>query len=96
MKFENTGFDFDSLVNLIVYKDDFKKFLLDMQNEMRIRRAMEEDPGDRLLIGTRLIDDIMDRMETLESARVQYLENKRKEEEEARAKEEEENANRPK
>lgn len=87
MKFETTGIDFDSLVNLIVYRDDFVKFLLDVQNGWRIRRAMQEDEGDRLLAATRAVDEIIAKLDMLEEVRAEYV--RAKEEEERKKREEE-------
>jgi len=42
---------------------------------------MGEDPADKLLIGTRVIDDIIQRIESLEQVRAEYFEQKAKEEE---------------
>lgn len=78
--FKNTGIEIDDLVKIIVAEKEIKCFLLDIQNEYRIQRAMGEDPADRLLIGTRVIDDIINRIEGLEKARAEYFEQKAKEE----------------
>ena len=73
--------EIDDLVKNIVAEKEIKGFLLDIQNEYRIQRAMEEDPADKLLIGTRVIDDIIQRIEPLEKVRAEYFEQKAKEEE---------------
>ena len=78
--FKPTGIEIDDLVKLIVAEKEITKFLLDVQNEYRIQRAMWEDEWNKLLIGTRVIDDILNRLATLEKARAEYFEQKAKEE----------------
>jgi hypothetical protein len=41
--FKPTGIEIDDLVKLIVVEKEITKFLLDVQNEYRIQRAMGED-----------------------------------------------------
>jgi hypothetical protein len=83
--FKPTGIEIDDLVKLIVAEKEITKFLLDVQNEYRIQRAMGEDEGNKLLIGTRVIDDILNRLSLLEKARAEYFEQKAKEEAENNA-----------
>lgn len=78
--FKPTGIEIDDLVKLIVAEKEITKFLLDVQNEYRIQRAMGEDEWNKLLIGTRVIDDILNRLSSLEKARAEYFEQKAKEE----------------
>lgn len=78
--FKPTGIEIDDLVKLIVAEKEITKFLLDVQNEYRIQRAMSEDEWNKLLIGTRVIDDILNRLATLEKARAEYFEQKAQEE----------------
>jgi len=87
MQFTQEGLNIDSLVNIITYQKDFEAYLLDIQNDYRFQRAMGEDEGDRLLTGTRVIDDIISRMSHLEKAREEYF--KALKEAEAKKREEE-------
>ena len=57
------------MVDLIVKKDSFVAFLLDIQNEWRSMRAISKDPEDRLLIGSESIDEIVNRLEKLDAIR---------------------------
>ena len=82
MQFQPTGFEIEDIVKIIQNRDSIVKFLLDVQNEWRISRAIQKDPDDRWLIGSESIDEIIKRLGTLEEFRLQYLEQKRKENEE--------------
>lgn len=72
----------ENMVNVLAYQKDFEAFLLDLQHRYRIERSLTEDPNDRLLTATRVIDDILHTVPTLEEARKQYLEEKRRQERE--------------
>lgn len=72
----------EGMINIISYEKDFINFLLDIQSDYRIQRALWEDEWDRLLNWTRIIDDIISRIPQLNQARLDYLEKKRLEEEE--------------
>ena len=74
MNFQTEGIDIEQLTKLIINEEAIRNFLLDIQNAYRIQRAIEEDPNDRLLIGTRVIDDIIERLSKCESMRLQYVE----------------------
>lgn len=81
MEFQKTGFWLKELTKIIGSQEAIISFLLDIQNEWRIKRALSEDPNDQLLIGTRNIDEIITRIWNLEEFRQQYLEEKRKQKE---------------
>jgi hypothetical protein len=81
MEFQKTGFWLKELTKIIGSQEAIIAFLLDIQNEWRIKRALSEDPNDQLLIGTRNIDEIITRIWNLEEFRQQYLEEKRKQKE---------------
>ena len=72
----------DWMVNLICYEKDVIAFLTDVQHSYRIQRAMAEDPNDFLLNGTRVIDDIISKLKSLDTARQEYLEEKKRQDEE--------------
>ena len=74
------------MVNLIVYEKDIRAFLTDIQHSYRISRAMTEDPNDYLLNGSRVIDDIISKLEWLDKAREEYLEEKKRIEDELKNK----------
>lgn len=76
------GMTIDDIVKVIANQEHFTAFLLDLQHQYRISRALSEDPGDRLLNATRMIDEIIAAMPKLEEARKEYFERKRQEEEE--------------
>lgn len=70
------------VLHLIEFEKDFINFLLDVQADYRIQRAMWEDEWDKLLTWTRTIDDIISRLSRLEEARSAYFEKKKQEEKE--------------
>lgn len=74
MIFDKKGLTIDEIVNIITFQKDIVNFLEDIKQDYRIQRAMGEDEWDRLLIGTRVIDDIIERMNKLEEARKEYFE----------------------
>ena len=80
MEFKKTWLTIEEIVNIITYSKDIENFLLDIQNDYRIQRAMAEDENDRLLTGTRIIDDIINRLWQLETARREYFEKLKEEE----------------
>lgn len=84
--FKTEGLNLDQMVSLITYEKEITLFLEDIKADYRIQRAMSEDTNDVLLTGTRIIDDIIQRLSTLESARKEYFERL---EEEKKKKEEE-------
>lgn len=71
--FETKGLNIDQIVSLITYDKEIVLFLEDIKADYRIRRAMDKDENDALLIGTRVIDDIITRLLSLESARKEYF-----------------------
>lgn len=79
--FETKGLNIDQIVNLITYEKEIVLFLEDIKADYRIQRAMWEDLNDRLLTGTRIIDDIISRLSQLEPARKEYFEKLKEEEE---------------
>lgn len=79
--FETKGLNIDQIVSLITYEKEIVCFLEDIKQDYRIQRAMAEDENDRLLIGTRIIDDIIDRLSQLEPARKAYFDKLKEEEE---------------
>jgi len=72
--FHTTGLDPDDLAIIVTYKETFVKYLHDIQNHYRITRAMNKDPEDRLLIGSEVIDEIINNISKVEEARIDYLE----------------------
>jgi len=68
------------VLHLIEYEKDFVNFLLDVQSDYRIQRAMWEDEWNVLLTWTRIIDDIIWRLSKLEEARSKYFAKKKQEE----------------
>jgi hypothetical protein len=80
--FKETWIDIEDIIKLIVNEKEITNFLLDIQNWYRIERAMQEDEWDRLLTWTRVIDDIINRLQNLEQARAEYFEKKKQEEQE--------------
>ncbi len=80
--FKETWINIEDMVKLIVNEKEITNFLLDIQNDYRISRAMQEDEWDRLLTATRVIDEIINRLQNLEQVRAEYFEKKKQEEQE--------------
>jgi len=59
----------EDLIALIVNEKAIIKLLTDIQTEWRSIRAINKDPEDRLLIGSECIDEIIWRVQTLETVR---------------------------
>jgi len=70
------------MLYILEYKKDITSFLLDIQADYRIQRAMGEDEWDRLLNWTRVIDDIINRIPKLEEARSEFIAKKKQAEKE--------------
>ena len=70
--FKQWWLSIDWILHIIEFEKDFTNFLLDIQADYRIQRAMGEDEGNVLLNWTRVIDDIIWRIANLEEAREQY------------------------
>lgn len=62
----------EEIVNIEEHKQAFINFLLDIQTDYRIQRAMWVDEWDKLLTWTAIIDDVISRMKRLEEAREEY------------------------
>jgi len=80
MELNQTGLTLENLVHIIPKIEHFTALLLDIQNEYRIRRALDEDPNDKLLTASRTIDDIIERMGTLEDVKKRYFEEQKEKE----------------
>ena len=70
----------DDMVNIVAWTESFTKLLLNMQLYYRASRALSEDEGDKLLHGSRMIDEIVISLSTLEPALKEYTDKKREEE----------------
>ena len=60
----------------------FQNFLLDIQNEYRINRALNLDEWNINFYKAQAIDDILEKLWSLEKARAEYFERKKQEEQE--------------
>lgn len=81
MKFNDTSYEYEDLIKIIPIRDSIVWFLRDIQNEWRIKRSIQKDPEDRLLIWSECIDEIISRLNQTETYREQYIEYLKKEQE---------------
>ena len=64
--FKQTGITREDVIKLVVNKAHIQAFLLDIQNQYRIRRSIQKDPEDAWLHIADGIDAIMEQLESLE------------------------------